>query len=136
MAVPGYLKKRITAYADTIGAARADFITYDDSIDMGCPNLEYHEGLYHYVVVERGEELSRFTTADEDELLYLVFKNIAQGLASDHELKNRIPNQDSRRLIFVRAQELIGRLHPLWAQRLSKEYETILSQYPFNDDKP
>ncbi len=45
---------------------------------------------YHYVVIERGQEQSRYSTADFDDLLYQIFQSITFSLACEHESAHRV----------------------------------------------
>lgn len=67
---------------------------------FGDPHIEIDERGYHYVTWERGSGHRRSTTENLEELLYWLMKDITFSMASAYELKNRIPNQDSRQLLF------------------------------------
>ncbi len=97
------------------------------------PHIEVDTQGYHYVVVERGEELTRITTMDLDELLYHVFEAITFGLACDYEVTHRISGQDFRRLLFKYQIELLSTLSTQWAQRELADHRQILRQNPFDD---
>ena len=98
------------------------------------PHLkELDERGYHYVIVERGEELSRITTGDIDKLLYHVFEGVTFNLACEYELKHRVWKRDVRRLLFRHQIELLSVLSPHWAEIESQDHARILSQHPFDD---
>ena len=119
--------------AGRIGASGYVLPTYGDTADGARPHIESDANGYHYVVVERGQELRRDTTDDLDELLYLVFETVSFGLACDYELAHRVPGQDFRRLLFARQSELLASLSPTWAERESRAHQLILHRYPFED---
>ncbi|NJM41318.1 MAG: hypothetical protein HC853_11410 [Anaerolineae bacterium] len=64
---------------------------------------EFADRQYHYIVTERGLELSRQTTTDKDELLYWLVSSIASARASPYEFRHRVRGQSFRRLMFARA---------------------------------
>jgi hypothetical protein len=107
--------------------------TFGYSTDGAHPHIEVDARGYHYIVIERGEELSRVTTSDLDELLYCVFKDVTFELAGIYELKHRVENQDSRRLMFKRQVELLSILSPKWGEMKAREHERILAQHPYDD---
>jgi hypothetical protein len=100
----------------------------------GQPCVEVDEEGYHLVVRERGEVVERMTTTSVDELLYHVFGKFTFALGCDYELHHRDPAKDSRRLMFSRKLELLGRLSPKWASREAEEQAKVLAQHPYDDD--
>jgi len=42
-------------------------------------------------------------------------------MASDYELNNRVPNQDSRRLLFAKQLELISAIDPKFYEKLERD---------------
>jgi hypothetical protein len=79
-------------------------------------------------------ELERRSAATEDELLYWLMDDVTTSIALEFELKNRIPGQDSRRQLFAKNLELLGKLSPEWARRKESEYAQVLSRSPFRDE--
>lgn len=107
--------------------------TYGQTEDFARPHIEVDSRGYHLVIVERGQEQSRFTTRDLDELLYRVFEGLTSELAFGHELKHRVEGTDSRRAAFKRQVELLTQLSPVWAARASTMQKEVLSKRPFDD---
>ncbi|WP_245331770.1 hypothetical protein [Bradyrhizobium sp. NAS80.1] len=54
----------VAALATRVGANRNELPTYGHSRDLGYPHVEIDASSYHYVVVERGQELDRQSTVD------------------------------------------------------------------------
>ena len=107
--------------------------TYGRTEDFARPHVEVDARGYHYVVVERGQELERITTDDLDELLYRVFAGVTFSMASAHELRHRVDGQDSRRLLFATQVDLLSRLSPRWGRREAERHAMILRNHPFRD---
>lgn len=129
-----HIKKQVDELATIINAPAELLPTYGSSIDMGHPHLEAdYRGQLHFVVVERGTELERRTTANLDELLYWIFQGVTFSLACDYELAHRIADEDCRRIIFARQEELLGRLSARWQQKAREHHRRILPEYPFSD---
>ena len=129
------LQKTVKQLAAKIDAPSNLLPTYARTRDSAYPHIEIDEsGLLHYVVVERGEELERLSTKDEDELLYWVFAGVTFSMAVAYELKNRIYKQDARRIMFGKQEELLGKLSQNWKQREIAEHENILKKNPFDDN--
>jgi hypothetical protein len=97
--------------------------------------VEIENGEYHFITTERGLELERSTTKDKDELLYWMISLSTFWMGVDFEFKNRIEEQDCRRIIFAKQIELMKRVDADWAKRKQKEIEAILAEHPYNDGK-
>lgn len=128
------VKVEVDKNASLIGATGYNLPTYGYSEDLARPHIEVDHRGYHYVVVERGQERSRKTTHDFDELLYWIFDHITFVLSCDYELNHRVTNQDSRRILFSKQIELLNRLSPYWAQLELREHQSILLKYPYSDN--
>jgi hypothetical protein len=99
----------------------------------GSPYVEVDKA-YYFIIEERGIEFERRKTNDLDELLYWVFDSVTFTVASSFETRNRASNQDFRRMLFSKQEELLGELSPGWADRKADEHRAILNTHPFTDD--
>lgn len=108
--------------------------TYGRTVDSAHPHVEVDSCLYHYVVVERGKELRRDSTDDFEALLYWIFADVTHALAFSYELRNRIEDQDCRRIAFPRQIELLNRIDPQMARRRAVEISDILLRAPYSDE--
>ena len=117
-----------------IGASANDLPSYGQSRDFAYPHIEVGGGQYHYVVVERGQEISRQSSADYDNLLYWVFAHATHNLAFSYELRNRIEDQDCRRIAFPKQIELLRKISAAMADQRSREIEAILLRAPYDDE--
>jgi len=127
------IEVEINCLASKLGAPRTILPTYGQSEDGARPHIETDSRGYHYVVVERGQELSRATTRSVDDLLYLVFSSVTFRLACDYELAHRLPTRDFRRLLFARQIELLSLLSLSWRERMSRHHQEVLEVSPFRD---
>ena len=127
------VKAEIDRRAAIVGADGNSLPSYGRTRDFGYPHIEIDSRGFHYVVVERGNELSRITTPDLDELLYHVFSAITFGLAGRYEVQHRVRGKDTRRIMFDRQIELLAQLSPTWAERRLKQQGEILVEHPFVD---
>jgi hypothetical protein len=127
------LELEVRRCAAVVGAVERDLPTFGRQEDYARPNLEVSRHGIAYVVVERGTEFERTLFVTEDDLLYRVLRDITFSVAGRHELANRVPGVDSRRLRFRTQVELLRRLSESWAERLANEHEVILRRHPFDD---
>ncbi len=128
------IKAEVDRLAAHIGASGYVLPTYGRSEDGARPHIEVDSHDYHYVIVERGQELKRLTTNDLDELLFNVFESVTFSLACKCELAHRVESQDFRRILFQRQVELLSTLFPHWGERESQNHKQILRQHPFDDN--
>lgn len=128
------IKAEVTRLAQILSASSNDLPTYGHTRDSAYPHIEVDDDRYHYVIVERGQELERKSTSDFDELLYWIFADTTHSLAFAYELKNRLEDQDCRRIAFPKQVELLGLISPHMAVRRANEIEQILAQAPYDDE--
>ena len=120
--------------SEKINAPANLFPTFSTPIGDATPNVEIDSsGLYNYVISERGNEYERNLTSELNDLLYWIFADVTFSMACDYELKNRIAEKDSRRIIFEKQEELLGLLNTEWKEKEKKEHQSILNINPFND---
>lgn len=128
------MKKKVPELPNKINVPTELLPTYGYSKDFAYPHIEVDNGgLLHYVVVERGQELDRKTTDKLDDLLYWIFANVTFSMAGEYELKNRVRDQDCRRIMFDIQEQLLGQLNDTWQQKKSEEHKIILKKHPFDD---
>jgi hypothetical protein len=125
---------KVNELAQKIGAPQNILPTYGYSEQTARPHVEVDSRAYYYVVAQSVQEVSRYATRDIDQLLYRIFVDVTFGLAITYAEKNRIENQDIRRVAFQRQVELLTLLSPQWGERMSQEQAQILKQAPFDDD--
>ena len=101
--------------------------------DVGAPHVEFETGRYHYVVTERGLDLSRRSTAEASEILYWMIKDLTFWMGVAYEFKNRVEGPDVRRMMFAHWVELIEKADQAMADRLRLDIAQILSENPFVD---
>jgi hypothetical protein len=126
-------QKLLEQYEAYCGVLGVKAVLHTRQQHTGEAHVEFLDDGYHYVVTERGTELVRRITADEDEMLYWLLSDVVFDLASGYELQNRVKGQSFRRLLFAKELELMRRLNPSWAERKSGEIEAVLAKNPYDD---
>lgn len=125
---PLRLEARVGELARTVGAASEQLPTFGWSRDGGYPHVECDGDTMHWVVHERGTELQRRTTTDEDELLYWVFEAVTHTMASTWARGRIRPWQPYRVTLFKRQFRLLAELDPAWVTRRKHELGPILDE--------
>jgi len=127
------LQRAMQEYADAISAPSEILPTLHESQDGGHPHIEWHDGTFHYVAVDRGKEVFRRTTRSEDEVLYWIFSDITHSIASKQSAREDRIHEDPRRVLFVTQLELLRKLSNSWGERREHEIDQKLSMTPFDD---
>ena len=129
------LDKHIQELARRIDAPADVLPTYGISIGNGLSHIEIDGATYHHVNQDRGVENNRFTTTSLDELLYVVFRDVAFSMSISLARPKRTPNTDYRRTMFPEQIALLHQLNPEWARRCAAEHVETLKAYPFVDGR-
>ncbi|PXW45073.1 immunity protein 63 of polymorphic toxin system [Erwinia sp. AG740] len=123
------LRQQLIEIGEKLGGGvhpNGHFIIPDASDGMATPHLEIHDDKYHYVVCERGVELSRTITSSEDEILYWFVESSVSAIASNLAASECPPNGEFRRLYFKKQYELLKLVNPTWAEKKRKYFIDIL----------
>ena len=88
---------------------------------------------YHFRVLERGTLYRDDITQNLFEITYWAIEGELDEASAMYEAKNRIPNQDFRRVMFAKWLQYLEGIHPDYAQRARAELSVILSKAPFED---
>ena len=128
------IEVKVNELAQKIGAPQNILPTYGYSEQTARSHVEVDSRAYSYVVAQSGQEVSRYTTRDIDQLLYKIFADVTFGFSVRYAEENLIENEDIRRLAFQRQVELLTLLSPQWGVRGFHEHAQILKQAPFDDD--
>src|SRR4026209_2782179 len=108
------IKASVDQLAERIGAPQDTLPTYGYSEQTARPHIEVDPRGYHFVIVERGEELERLTTSDLDSLLYKIFAAVTFEISGKYERAHRMENHDPRKILFKMQVDLLTRLSRQW----------------------
>lgn len=101
----------------------------------GDAHVDVVDGVFNYVVTERGAELHRRVAKDEDELLYWLMDDVTSSISWRRKpsLLHRLLGRDPRRRKFATHVRLLERVNPAWALRTQAHYDDVLRRYPYRD---
>lgn len=88
---------------------------------------------YHFRVIERGIVYKDHITKSLSEIGYLAIEGDILEAAAIYESKNRVPNQDFRRIMFSKMVQYFEAVDYRYAQKAILEIEDILKRAPFMD---
>lgn len=130
---PDDLRKRLETELEKINGGSGLLPEINNSNDFAKPFIEIDRYGYNYVCRERGEEIFRKLPFDNEELTFEIFKDVTREMAWNWELKNRKPNEDSRRQVVEKQIELMAKLDKSFGDRIKKEIGQILRLAPYQD---
>jgi hypothetical protein len=127
------VKRLIKLMGHLIGAKETDFPKFNHSGDFATPFIETRENEYNYVLMERGEVLTRKSSSDLNQLLLWVFEDVTRSIAI-REMRSLCDNsKDQRRFYFAKQLELLAKLDINWAMVVRNKQEEIIKDSPFDD---
>lgn len=116
----------------TINAPSKYLPTYGYTKDYAQPHIEIDNlDFFHYVIIERGQELERKTTDKIEVLLKWIFIDVTFEMASVFASNNSKPNIDYRRILFQSQEKLLKFLSTSWQVEQSIVHEQIIKKYDF-----
>ena len=131
----GQVRALVDKLAGRIDAPAHVLPTYGSTEDGARPHIEC-DNAYHWVVVERGEEIKRRSTHEIHRLLYWIFASATFDMASDFEARHRHPSDDFRRLLFHTQLQLLAKLDERWRVSRKEDLASVLINHPFEDGGP
>jgi hypothetical protein len=129
------IKEQYLGFAKVIGAPMKFINFYDKPQDLGYAHVEYDNGIFYYVVTEKGQELERKSAKDKNELLFWLIQRVSLDMALEYEKTHRDSCEDFRRKYFSKHIELLKLINPKWAEKERERFNSILVKNPFSDNK-
>ncbi len=125
--------EQVQALSRKIGATPGLLPTFGTSELNGKPYIVIRGDTYYYLANDRDVVTINRQTASLQELLYWIFDEITYQMGAAYELEHRVPDLDSRRLIFKKQLDLLQKIDPEWKQLKQQEIKDILGKHPYRD---
>jgi hypothetical protein len=119
------MRMEVERLAAVIGAPADLLPTYGRTQDFARPHIEFDGANYHFVVVERGNELERLP-GDADAVLYRVFESVTHSMSS----RAAAGRDRFRERMFAHQLDLMGRLNRDWRARCAAKIDDSLNRAP------
>ncbi len=126
------VQKIINDYSKKIGLNIEDVTLRNRPSGFGEPHLEISDDYYHYVVCERGSELSRESFLDVDDFIYKFFEMVTSMVAGEYEQENSIIGEDQRVIRFSKQIELMTQLNYEWGRKKEADIAETLKKAPYS----
>ncbi len=122
----------INEYGKRIDLKKSELILRKKPSGFGEPHLEISDSYYHYVVCERGSELSRESFLDIDDFIYKFFEMITSMTAGEYQQENIVIGEDQRVVRFNKQIELMTQLNREWGRKKEADIAETLKNYPYS----
>ena len=125
----------INDYGKKIGLSTNDVVLRKKPSGFGEPHLEISDDYYHYIVYERGSELTREPSRDVDDFIYRFFETITSMIAGEYQQQNIVIGEDQRVIRFHKQIELMTQLKDEWGRRKEADIAETLQNAPYSVKK-
>ncbi len=122
----------INGYGRKIGLSANEVVLRNEPSGFGEPHLEISDDYYHYVICERGSELSRESFLNVDDFIYEFFEMVTSMLAGEYEQENRVIGEDQRVIRFNKQIELMTQLNHEWRRKKEADIAETLKNSPYS----
>ena len=129
------VQNTINEYGKNIGLSTNDMILRKKPSGSGQPHLEISDDCYHYVVCERGSELTRESFRDVNDFIYRFFDTITFMIAGEYQQQNIVFGEDQRIIRFHKQIELMTQLNYGWGRKKEADIAEILQNAPYSVNK-
>ncbi len=126
------VQKIINDYSKKIGLNIDDFTLRNMPSGFGEPHLEISDGYYHYVICERGSELSRESFLDVEDFIYKFSEMVTSMVAREYEQENSVIGEDQRVIRFHKQIELMTQLNYDWGRKKEADIAETLKNAPYS----
>lgn len=107
----------ISALSNLIKAPAHLLPTFGWNEDGARPEIQVDTDGYHFIIIERGQEIQHTISSQLEQLLYEVFEGITFSMACEYELNNRAESQDHRIIMFAEQIRLLRQIDETFATR-------------------
>ena len=122
----------INDYGRKIGLSINEVVLRKKPSGFGEPRLEISDDCYHYVICERGSELSRESFLDVDDFIYKFFDMVTSMVAGEYHQENIIIGEDQRVIRFRKQIELMTQLNHEWGRKKEADIAETLKNSPYS----
>lgn len=121
------IEDKIREYAAIIDAPEEFIPTFGSSNQSGLSHIEIQEGCYVLIVCEKGDELSRESFENADELVFKVLQDMSYSMACDLDFEGT--DDQSFRERFLDAQNsIMSKVFEYYSKKAKDKKETVTTE--------
>ena len=121
------IEGKIREYAAIIDAPEEFIPTFGSSNQSGLPHIEIHDGRYLFIVCQKGDELSRESFDNTDELVFKVLQDISYSMASDLDYEGT-DTQNFRELFLDAQNNLMSKIYEYYSDEVKRKKKTLITE--------
>jgi hypothetical protein len=121
------IEVKVREFTDIINAPEDLIPTFGYSKESGLPHVEIYDDTYHLVVSEGGKQVSKKSTKDPDELLFMLMHTITLSMACERIFIDT--NYQSLRLRLFQVQKnIISKINLSYTNKIKIKQDTMQNE--------
>ncbi len=121
------IEGKVREFAQIMHAPQDLIPTFGYSIESGLPHVEISNQKYHLVVSENGQQISRESTEDPDELLFLIMHSISLSMACEH-MESHSHYESLRMRLFQAQKNIISKINLSYMYRIKQKHDRMRTE--------
>ena len=121
------IEGKVREFTQIINAPQ-DFIpTFGYSNQSGLPNIEIQNDTYYLVVSENGKKISKKSTKDPDELLFMIMHTITLSMACER-VASDTNYKSLRKRLFQAQKNIISKINLSYMSKIKIAQDTMQNE--------
>lgn len=121
------IEVKIREYAAIINAPEEFIPTFGSSNQSGLSHIEIQDGCYVLIVCQKGDELSRESFDNADELVFKVLQDISYSMACDLDFDGA-DDQNFRERFLDAQQHLMSKIYAYYSENSKRKKATLITE--------
>jgi len=121
------IEGKVREFALIIYAPEDLIPTFGYSKQSGLPHVEISNKKYHLVVSENGKQISKESTNDPDELLFMIIHTISFSMACER-IGSNTNCENFRMRLFQAQKNIISKINPSYMYRIKLKHDRMKTE--------
>ena len=121
------IEGKVREFTHIIHAPEDLIPTFGFSNESGLPHIEINSDTYCLVVSENGKQISKKSTKDPDELLFMIMHTITLSMACER-IFNDTNYQNLRKRLFQTQKNIISKINLSYMSKINLKQEGIQNE--------
>lgn len=121
------IEGKVREFTHIIHAPEDLIPTFGYSKESGLPHVEIYNGTYYLVVSENGSQISKKSTKDPDELLFMILHTITLSMACER-IFNDTNYQSLRMRLFQAQKNIISKINLSYMSKIKLKHDGMRNE--------
>ena len=121
------IEGKVREFTHIIHAPEDLIPTFGFSNESGLPHIEINSDTYCLVVSENGKQISKKSTKDPDELLFMIMHTITLSMACER-IFNDTNYQNLRMRLFQTQKNIISKINLLYMSKVNLKHDGMQNE--------